>query len=148
MLNSKREFFTACKKCKSGGGERGISLLFVVLIMSVILAIGFGVSGIFIQQTKMMEEVGYSVNSFYAADSGVEQQLYDLYKAAEDDHQAEYTGFFVENGASYEVRAVCGIDNTTCFVGIVPDANCTAVNYCIKSIGSYKKIKRAIEIKY
>ena len=128
--------------------QEGISLLFVVLIMSVILSIGFGVSGIFIQQTRMMEDVGHSVASFYAADTGVEQQLYDLYKAAEDNHLAEYTASFVENNASYEVRAVCSINNTACFVGIPSDANCTAVNYCIKSVGSYKDVKRAIEIKY
>ena len=60
--------------------EQGISLLFVVMIMGVILAIGLGISGILVQQTRIIGEIGYSVVSFYAADSGIEQELYDLYK--------------------------------------------------------------------
>jgi len=58
--------------------QKGVSLLFTVLIMSVILSVSLGVSGVLVRQIKTIENVGHSVVSFYAADSGVEQQLYDL----------------------------------------------------------------------
>ncbi len=124
----------------------GISLLFVVFIMSVILAIGLGISGILIQQTRMIGKIGYSVVSFYAADSGIERQLYDLYKSSspQPTHSA-YCGL-----AYFETIARCGknVPLEDCPTGFDIDPSCSALNYCIKSIGNYEEIKRAIEIKY
>ena len=129
------------------GGQKGISLLFVVLITSVILAAGLGLSGIFIQQTRMMREIGYSVASFYAADSGVERWLYDLYKSPPP-YQETYSGSCGQ--ASYEATVKCGasVSLEDCPSNFEIDSNCNASNYCIKSVGSYKKVKRAIEIRY
>ncbi len=129
--------------------SRGVSLLFIVLIMSVILAVGLGVSGILIQQTKISEEIGDSVVSFYAADTGVEQELYDLYKLPEDNHLSSYVGTLnvMSNSVSYDVAAKCST-TTDCFVGFPVDETCGGLNFCIKSVGSYQKTKRAIEIKY
>jgi len=127
--------------------QKGVSLLFVVLIMSVILSVGAGISVILIQQTKMIGEIGHSVVSFYAADSGVEQQLYDLYKIPpEKTHMPQYSSV-LNNTASYNVTAKCS-NTAECYVGFTIDENCTALNYCIKSVGSYEKTKRAIEIEY
>ena len=126
--------------------SKGISLLFVVLIMSVVLSIGLGVSGILIQQTRMMGEIGYSVISFYAADSGVERELYDLYKSPSP--QPSHSGMCGD--ASFEVSGKCGAEVSAedCPTNFEIDPECDALNYCIKSIGSYQKTKRAIEIKY
>jgi len=126
--------------------SKGISLLFVVMIMGVILAIGLGISGILVQQTRMAGEIGYSVVSFYAADSGIEQELYDLYRLPEDEHLPGHTGDIGD--ASYEVAAKCGKDvpEDDCIFEI--DSSCEALNFCIKSVGTYKETKRAIEIKY
>ena len=127
--------------------EKGVSLLFTMLIMSVILSVGAGISVILLQQTKMIGEIGHSVVSFYAADSGVEQQLYDLYKIPpEETHLPQYSNV-LNNTASYDVTAKCST-STDCYVGFAVDENCTALNYCIKSVGSYEKTKRAIEIEY
>ena len=115
--------------------------------MSVILSVGAGISVILIQETKMIGEIGHSVVSFYAADSGVEQQLYDLYKIPpEEPHFPQYSSS-LNNTASYIVTAKCST-SADCYDGFVVDETCTALNYCIKSIGSYKKTKRAIEIEY
>ncbi len=126
--------------------QKGISLLFVVLIMSVILAISLGISGVLVKQTKMIGEIGYSVVSFYAADSGIEVQLFDLYKTPPGEmHHSGNVG-----DASYEVNAKCGAEvlPEDCPTGFEIDPGCDAPNYCIKSIGTYKQNKRAIEIKY
>jgi hypothetical protein len=127
--------------------QKGISMLFIILITGVIFTIALGINSILVQQTKMMGEVGFSVASFYAADSGAEQQLYDLYKNSEDEHQSSYEGI-LPNDASFIVTAACGDTATSCYKGIKKDKNCLAEDYCVDSIGKYKEIKRAIKIKY
>ncbi len=117
--------------------EKGISLLFVIIIMSVILAIGAGISTIFIQEGKMMVEVGYSVIAFYAADAGIESAL------IADNPESPLVGD-LGDGVGYIVYIKCGTDLDDC----PADPSCDALNYCMKSIGSYKTVKRAIEIKY
>ena len=135
--------------------QRGVSLLFIILISSVILSIGAGVSVIIIQEVKIIEQVGDSVVSFYAADSGVEEQLFDLYKALPAGHSPQHSGnVAITTGgvASYVVNAKCSVNTAPedCFManGFTIDADCLALNYCIKSIGNFKNTKRAIEIKY
>lgn len=125
--------------------QKGISVLFVVLVMSVILSISLGLSVIFTQQTKMLTEVSDSVISFYAADSGVERELYDLYKAPSP--MPSYSNPI--GNASYTVSTVCR-NVAKCFPGFPVDpVNCAApFDFCIKSIGSYSNTERAVQVNY
>ena len=127
--------------------QKGVSLLFVILIMGVILSIGLGISSILVQQIKLMEDIGYSVVSFYAADSGVERQLYELYKAPAP--QPENVDSLGES-VSYVATAKCGasISPEKCPSGFEIDSDCDALNFCIKSTGKCQEVKRAIEITY
>ncbi|OGZ18129.1 MAG: hypothetical protein A2Z78_01375 [Candidatus Nealsonbacteria bacterium RBG_13_36_15] len=136
--------------------EKGVALFLAVLIISVILAIGLGISGIIIQQIKISENIGDSVVSFYAADSGIEQQIYDLYNL--ETHSPVYEVDMI-NSASYNVSVKCSVSNDACLPGgefdnipIVIDPEspeyCDAMNFCIKSIGTFQAAKRAIEVKY
>lgn len=109
--------------------QRGVSLLFAVLILSVILSLSLGLSVILIQQIKIMSEIGYSVIAFFAADNGIEEILMMTTPA----NIAETP---LPNGAKYQV------------IVKTPGPECAAPNYCIKSIGSYGLTKRAIEIQY
>ncbi len=153
--------------------QKGISLLFTVLITSLILAISLGISALLIQEMRMMSEIGYSVTAFYAADSGIEAAVYDLYQHpasptpthsnssdnadlgdAQYDTQAKCCHFEFEKCSfgdpdNPEERPICplGIENIGSNDPNNPDY-CDAVNYCLKSLGSYKEVKRAIEIKY
>jgi len=154
-------------KCKSGGGEKGVSILLTSLIMSVVLAIGLGLSVILIQQTKMMAGIGYSVISFFAAESGIEKVLFYDYKK-------------IPTGGKRGLCDICNqcptLDCQNCTktgdcLATTSCQNCTIAFYTvfdgkryditakvetidttstttIKSIGNYKEIKRAIETKY
>ena len=109
--------------------QQGISVLFAISILSVILSISLGISAVLVKQIKAITEIGYSAIAFYAADNGIEEVL-----AMVNPVDIPETSL---NGSKYEVS--------------VQDSNhpdCDAANYCIKSIGSYKGTKRAIEIKY
>ena len=127
--------------------QKGVSLLFTVLIMSVILAIGMGISGILVQQTRMVGEIGKSIVAFYAADSGVEQELYDLYQTQSPDFPQSIIPETPCGDASFNVAVKCGA-TSDCLAGFATSSDCDALNFCLKSIGSYQKTKRAIEIKY
>lgn len=129
--------------------QRGVSILFATLIVSVVLSIGLGVSTILIQQAKVMSQAGDAVVSFYAADSGVEEQLFDLYKATE--HLSQHSGTIAiaaNRTATFSTIARCSANVSAADCVIERDDACQALNYCIKSVGSYQKTKRAIEIQY
>jgi len=85
--------------------QKGISLLFIVLITSFILAIGLGLSALLIQEMKMMSEIGYSVIAFYAADTGIEHGLYKFY-------QEEWTGSLTSPDPSYKADVTVVLPET------------------------------------
>jgi len=98
-----------------------------------------------------MSEIGYSVTAFYAADSGIETALYDLYQSdfPSPSHTPDSSGPYSD--ISFDTIARCGKDIALeeCALGSeYIDPDCDALNYCLKSAGSYEKVKRAIEIKY
>ncbi len=138
-------------------------MLFVVLITSLVLAIGLGISTIIIQGIKMTSQMGHSVTAFYAADSGIEAALYDLYKS---DPQPLYpkhsnqpkTGYYSDEAdfgeyTHYQTQVYCcypdyELCSVVCPENFESDAGCETRNYCLKSLGEYRNVKRAIEIKY
>ena len=121
--------------------------MFIVLITGVIFTIALGINSILVQQTKMMGEIGFSVVSFYAADSGAEKQLYDLFKKSAGEHQPSHQEN-LQNNASFITNASCGRDSIDCYEGIPKDSSCLAKNYCVDSLGKYQEVKRVLEIKY
>ena len=56
--------------------QKGVSLYLSLMIMAIILAIGLGLATIFVSRLATLREIGHSVVSFYAADTGIEQILY------------------------------------------------------------------------
>jgi len=123
---------------------QGVSVLFVVFIMTIVLAIALGVSGIVFKQTKMLGEAGQSVAAFSAADSGIEQHLFILYKLPPP--QPLFTGEC--GGATFQVLTKCGLKNAAdCPAGLEIDYS-RDVYFWTKSVGTYRNVKRAIEIEY
>lgn len=116
--------------------EKGISLLYVIFITSILLAIAFGISRTLISQIKMLSGAGQSVAAFYAADSGIEKVLMEWDNPNLGD---DYYNGSLSNGANFRVFVYQGDGSEDCS---------SEFNYCIKSIGDYKGIKRAIEINY
>jgi len=56
--------------------QQGVSLMITSFIMIIILSVVLSVSAILYSQLKMIKNIGDSVVSFYAADSGIEKVLY------------------------------------------------------------------------
>jgi hypothetical protein len=57
--------------------EKGVSVFLAIIILSVLLAIGLGLSAILVSQIRMIKEIGDSISSFFAADTGAERMLYE-----------------------------------------------------------------------
>ncbi len=106
--------------------------MYVVLIVSVLMALSFGLSVILVEQIKMIGEMGYSVAAFYAADTGIEQTLQNR------DNPVDIGQTELADGLYYEVSVREGGED-----------GCDEEYFrCITSIGYYKGTKRAIEVSY
>ena len=117
--------------------QKGVSLYIAFLIMTILLSIALNMSTILVSEIKTMREMGKSVTAYYAAETGIEKALFDT-RTIEDPVGQGYgeSDIFLDNGASYSVSVVAqGTEGCA-----------LSANYCIKSVGHYKGVKRAIMI--
>jgi len=122
--------------------QKGLSLYLSIIIMAIILSVVFGVSSILLSQLKTIKGMENSVIAFYAADTGIERVLVDridptLSSALSECPCSGPTSCTLGNNRNYCVE-----------VGIGGVGSCSATSFCIKSIGTYKEVRRAIEVKY
>ena len=116
--------------------QQGISIYFSILVVAVLLAIALGISTISVGQIRTIRDMSNSVLALYAADAGIEAVLYahrgmDVCLPPGD---PSYSGF-LGNGTAYEVEC-----NTA-------GPNCAGSYYCLESVGTYKDLQRAIEVR-
>ena len=113
--------------------QKGVSLYLTMVILSVLMAVILTMINVAISQIKVIHTLSNSVVAFYAADTGVERVLYAVYKEGYIPSKGECPSSYggtLENEAAYEV---CVSDKS---------------NLIIFSTGSYRKIKRRIEITF
>ncbi len=126
--------------------QKGVSIYLALMIMSILLAIGLGISLIIVSQMKTIKGMGDSVVAFYAADTGIERALYEPMPSFGGD----------VGDASYTVEVVCccrGVGDCLFGVGECAgygleedlDCVCNAFYLCYTSVGTYRGIRRAIE---
>jgi hypothetical protein len=99
-------------KFKIKNSQKGVSLIIVFLIMTIMLAIVFGISTVLINEIVIIRGIGNSVASFYSADTGIEKTLYFDRKQ-------------VVSGAN---RGFCNICTTCNDSGLPSEAQC---NNCV-----------------
>ncbi len=105
--------------------QRGIALLLTVIIISVVILIATFIANIVITQLKLAGDINDSVAAIYAADSGVEWQLYQIR------YGVSIPTPIMSNGAIVSVT----------LTGTFP-------NFTIKSLGSYRTVKRQFEVSF
>ena len=141
--------------------QRGIAVYLAVVILAVILAVVLGLSAILVNQIKIIREMGYSVAAFYAAETGVERSM-KVIVADNGTPAAKGSGDCLANSdysycetlannANYKVEIVCCDvgsceSSFTCPSGFVSNSTCNATKYCVRSLGEYAGIKRALEV--
>ena len=140
MINNQKSSFRASKgseeakikmRTKFSSPSKGVALYLALMVLGILLALALGISAILYGQQKAMKGMGDSVLSLYAANTGIERTLYEISQGAGIGGHYEET---LENGASY----IADI--------LAPDGSCLAANYCVKSVGIYREIRRAIRV--
>ena len=141
--------------------QKGAILYLTIIIMAIMSTMAIGLNVFFTSQIKMTKDISDSVKALYVADTGIEMLL----RMSIDDIKAIGNGGKISednefgDDYGYQVQVVCCVAETgDCkLVGAVPgivcpagfeiDSDCEANYFCYKSVGNYKGIKRAIEIK-
>lgn len=111
------------KKSGLKKNESGIALLLTLVILSVVVLIAAFIVNVVVTQLKLARDIDYSQSAIYAADSGVEWQLYQIRKSA------SVPSPVMSNGATVRVT-VTG----------------SAPSFIIKSLGTYQSVKRQFEV--
>lgn len=118
--------------------QKGSALFFSLIILSVLLAIVFGISTIIFLQFQSLAQVGKSVIALCAADSGIERTLYDRKSYSYPTETPPASSDIFSNGASYQ---------TTIYLPGDPECSAdTSFWFCVKSIGNFKGIKRGLKV--
>lgn len=122
--------------------QKGATLYFAVIIMSILTAAVFSIGSLILVQIQTIKGMGDSIVAYYAADTGAEKTLAELYGGSIVDH---YGPVNINGGDyAYEVWVTRPVDGA--LITLPEDSACTAQYYCIKSIGTYNNTRRAVEV--
>jgi hypothetical protein len=130
--------------------QKGVALYLALAILAILLAIALGVAAIVIGQQQTLNMVGYSVVALYAADSGVERELYDrTYQGG----VGAYSIFFDLDGDGTGIDKVDICPDKLVAISERKDA-CAYIEILsvaplrIRSVGYYPEVNRALQIEF
>lgn len=121
--------------------EKGISLFLTVIILGTILGIILGISSLVLRQVMTVTGLGESVTALHAADSGIELLIYNIRKEAfipeclSGDPPCKIEALplddFGDDDLSYQLYLQSSEPDLT-----------------VRSIGRYRRTRRAIEVNF
>ncbi len=117
--------------------KRGQALYLIVIIMSVLLAVVLGLSGIIVNGARLSSNVDYGIKAFYAADTGIEKALYNIQTKEDGTNCENFSGSYEDGEYNYTVTIEAPSEGTCLDAGTV-----------VRSQGEYYGTKRKIEIFY
>lgn len=109
IQNSKALARRPCKSSKIQNSNRGVSLIIVFLVMTVMISIVLSIGTILFNEIKIIGTIGNSTSAFYSADTGIEKTSYLDRKK-------------IPNGST---RGFCDICNSCNQNGIDPSTFCS-----------------------
>jgi hypothetical protein len=105
--------------------ERGVALLLTIVILSIIVLSSIFIVDIAVAQLRLASDINDSAEAIYAADSGIEWQLYQIIKNKTTPLP------IMLNGAEVSTEIIS-----------------TSPNYVIRSLGSSNLVKRQLEVNF
>lgn len=129
-----------------GGSQKGVALYLSLAILAILLAIALGISAITFGQLRTLTAIGHSVTAFYAANSGMERELY------EKNYQTQSPGYSYaglldldgDGGSVSSCPADLSDENDACYQVTIVSVGPTV----LRSAGYYKNVRRALEISF
>ena len=137
-------------KYNNKAGKKGVSLFISVIILAVLLGICLGLTSILIAQLKTVRGMEESVTAFYAADTGIEMELYEanyLTQAA----GFSYSGFLDLDNDGIGSPTDCPdplLDSDDACYKVILFTPGDSFIYGVQAIGVFKETRRAIEVKF
>lgn len=122
-------------KLANQNNEKGISLYLALLVLTILLSIGIAITTLLVGQLRIIKGLGNSVVAFYAADTGIEKSLDELYRG----NLPPFTFEGNVGNAQYSVQGFSPGDPNNC-----PSPQNEF--FCIKSVGIYQGVRRSIEV--
>jgi hypothetical protein len=116
--------------------KRGVSVYIAILVMTILMAIVFGLTSVVIKQAKEMREMGYSVVAYYAAETGIETALNDQNCTSSCPLTSGTLNISPTVNPGYQYQG---------FATSTPDCPDTA-NFCVKAVGTYGQTRRGLMI--
>jgi hypothetical protein len=119
--------------------KKGVSLYLIIVIISVLLAVSLNVASLIVGGAKIIKGAADSVKAFCAADTGIEEALYNAKNSTCDD--------IVNGTVGGDSNYVYNVDVS--YTGL----DCTDTGTTMLSIGEFKpggasSTKRKISITY
>jgi len=136
--------------------KKGISLYLTVILLAIVLAIVVGLGAILIVQIRIVRQIGYSVVALYSADTGVERKLLDFKDRGDAIIADPPLSEFLDIDGNGSVPSgdcpdnLSNNSNDSCYrvqVFGAGEEQCSGVILCIRSVGVYRGIRRAIEVR-
>ncbi|MDD4989763.1 MAG: pilus assembly PilX N-terminal domain-containing protein [Candidatus Pacebacteria bacterium] len=109
-------------------GNQGVTLYLTIVILSVFTAVVLTLTAVSVSQIKITWLAGDSAKAFFAADTGVEQALFNIRK---QDNFGDIAKVPLGYGSSYIVNISTTTDTTS-----------------IQSKGEFRSARRTIEARY
>jgi hypothetical protein len=134
--------------------EKGISMILAIFLFTILLGIALGIIHLTTRQIQILQQIGYSINAFYIADSGLEKALQEIIQTN------SFSSSGSIGGGNYNIYCECcdkdlnsNCLNTepSCPTGCPMASStspCHAFNFCLRSVGSYLGVSQSIQIEY
>lgn len=115
--------------------QRGSILLYAMLTMSVMLAIGLTLNSLFISKLHSAASIRDSIAALYAADSAAERCLYETRSGTTD-------SLTMSNGAAFQLTSTApGQPDITADCSVLGGAS-----FGFRATGTYRGVRRTLEI--
>jgi len=109
--------------------QKGMALYIVIMLLSVFVTVVFTLTTVSLSQIKISWQAGDSVKAFGAADSGIEQALYNIRK----------------KGLVGSIDVPVVLSNNSSYTVVIAAVGSSAT---IQSKGVFRNTRRTIEAKY
>ncbi len=123
--------------------QRGSVIIYTLLIVSALLAIGLGLTNLFIIKIRNVSRQRATTDAIYAADSAAELCLYEARTGANyNDPASTMNDGTLDNGAMFTIE---DLGNPGTFI----EDDCSVLgsgSFSFRATGTYRNVSRALEI--
>ncbi|MEK9129811.1 MAG: hypothetical protein AAB526_00185 [Patescibacteria group bacterium] len=132
--------------------QKGSAIFLVILVLAGILVATIGINNLVINGIRFSRNIAWSSPAYFAAETGMEQALYQIRIQNNEEIPDKVDGEFDLNGqiAKWEVSFKCKTEEKieNCGGALIKDLENKTILLIIKSTGTFKNVNRSIELSF